>query len=109
MINADCSRLKTVHSDLYQRCINKYLQCLAKSKSSPSFPGFLTPEYVTESTSVIDVGINSKGGQITGDADFEKLAPLVRAITPVPGGVGAVTSTMVFSNLMAARNLKPGK
>ncbi len=72
-------------------------------------PGFLTPEYVTESTSVIDVGINSKDGQITGDADFEKLSPIVRAITPVPGGVGAVTSTMVFSNLMAARKLKPGK
>jgi methylenetetrahydrofolate dehydrogenase (NADP+)/methenyltetrahydrofolate cyclohydrolase len=72
-------------------------------------PGFLTSDYVTDGTSVIDVGINSRDGQITGDADFEKLAPLVRAITPVPGGVGAVTSTMVFSNLMAARNLKPGK
>ena len=71
--------------------------------------GFLSPDYVTDMTSVIDVGINSRDGQITGDADFEKLAPLVKAITPVPGGVGAVTSTMVFSNLMAARNLKPGK
>lgn len=72
-------------------------------------PGFLTTEFVTDRTSVIDVGINSREGQITGDADFEKLVPLVRAITPVPGGVGAVTSTMVFSNLMAARNLKQGK
>ncbi len=72
-------------------------------------PGFLTPEYATGRTSVIDVGINSKDGQITGDADMEKLAPLVRAITPVPGGVGAVTSTMVFSNLMAAIKLKPQK
>ncbi|MEM0156627.1 MAG: bifunctional 5,10-methylenetetrahydrofolate dehydrogenase/5,10-methenyltetrahydrofolate cyclohydrolase [Thermoplasmataceae archaeon] len=72
-------------------------------------PGFLTAEYVTDRTSVIDVGINLTGGQITGDADLENLLPLVRAITPVPGGVGAVTSTMVFSNLMAAGKLRPGK
>ncbi len=62
--------------------------------------GFLTTDFVTEDSAVIDVGINSVNGKLVGDADFPSLSSLVRIITPVPGGVGVVTSTMVFRNLI---------
>ena len=54
---------------------------------------------------VIDVGINRlEGKKLVGDADFEGLLPVVGAITPVPGGVGPMTITMLLSNtLLAAR------
>ena len=53
---------------------------------------------------VIDVGINwdeDKGG-ISGDADFDAVEPVVRAITPVPGGVGTVTSSVLVSHVIEA-------
>lgn len=62
------------------------------------------PEYTNPSQVIIDVGINwdeSKGG-ISGDCDFDQVAPLVQAITPVPGGVGGVTSTILISHVIEA-------
>ena len=60
---------------------------------------FLTRDYVTDESVVIDVGINSTANGIRGDADFESLNGFVRAITPVPGGVGKLTSVKIFQNL----------
>lgn len=71
-------------------------------------PGFLTRDYVNSNSAVIDVGINSRDGGILGDADFADLSGYVRAITPVPGGVGAVTSTMVFLNLLKGMEMSQG-
>ena len=62
-------------------------------------PDFTNPEQV-----IIDVGINwdeEKGG-ISGDCDFAAVEPLVKAITPVPGGVGGVTSTILVSHVIEA-------
>lgn len=67
-------------------------------------PGFLKKEMVGSETMVIDVGVNSINGKITGDADFESLKDYVKAITPVPGGVGSLTSLFIFSNLLQAIN-----
>lgn len=47
---------------------------------------------------VIDVGINREGGKLFGDVDFEAAKGQVRAITPVPGGVGPVTVAMLMQN-----------
>ncbi len=62
---------------------------------------------------VIDVGINwdEKKGGIAGDCDFDRVEPYVRAITPVPGGVGGVTSTILMSHVVksAERTLKQCK
>lgn len=63
---------------------------------------FLTREFVSEESVVIDVGINSVDGKIRGDADFDDLKDLVNTITPVPGGVGSLTSLIIFENLMRA-------
>lgn len=62
------------------------------------------PEYTNSDQVIIDVGINwdeSKGG-ISGDCDFEKVEPEVKAISPVPGGVGGVTSTVLISHVIEA-------
>ncbi|MCG2705579.1 MAG: bifunctional methylenetetrahydrofolate dehydrogenase/methenyltetrahydrofolate cyclohydrolase, partial [Candidatus Omnitrophica bacterium] len=49
---------------------------------------------------VIDVGINVKGGVITGDVEFDKAKKKAAYITPVPGGVGPVTTVMLMKNLV---------
>ena len=75
-------------------------------------PNFLGKEHVKEGAVVIDVGINrvedsslSKGYRLVGDVDFEGVAEICRAITPVPGGVGPMTIAMLISNtIKACRN-----
>lgn len=59
-------------------------------------PRLIRPEMVNRSAIVIDCGINATDGTITGDVDFDAVAPVVRAITPVPGGIGPVTPMMVL-------------
>ena len=64
----------------------------------------VTREYTNPDQVVIDVGINwdeEKGG-ISGDVAFDDVEPCVRAITPVPGGVGSVTSTVLISHVVEA-------
>ena len=61
-------------------------------------------EYTNPGQVIIDVGINrdeEKGG-ISGDCDFEKVEPQVKAISPVPGGVGGVTSMVLISHVIEA-------
>lgn len=64
----------------------------------------VTPEYVNPDQIVIDVGINwdEKKGGIAGDVDFNAVEPVVKAITPVPGGVGSVTSTILMKHVVEA-------
>ena len=62
-------------------------------------PAFTNPDQV-----VVDVGINwdeAKGG-ISGDVDFDTVEPVVRAITPVPGGVGSVTTCVLVDHVIEA-------
>lgn len=59
-------------------------------------PALIRPEMVNRSAVIVDCGINAVEGRIVGDVDFERVAPVVRAITPVPGGVGPVTPMMVL-------------
>ena len=52
---------------------------------------------------IIDVGVTlGKDGKLHGDVDFENVEPIVQAITPVPGGVGAVTSTVLVGHVVEA-------
>ena len=71
----------------------------------------VTPEYTNPGQIVIDVGINwdEKKGGISGDVDFEQVEPLVKAITPVPGGVGAVTSCVLVSHVIEAAGARQKK
>ena len=62
---------------------------------------FLTEEYVSSHSIVIDVGINvDETGALTGDADTEQILPIVKAITPVPRGVGSVTTVMLAKQVI---------
>ncbi len=61
-------------------------------------PGFIKGEWVREGAVVIDVGINSVEGKITGDVEFAAAAARAAFITPVPGGVGPVTAVMLMKN-----------
>lgn len=60
-------------------------------------------EYVNENMTVIDVGINvDENGKLCGDVDFEAVEPIVENITPVPGGTGAVTTSVLAKHVVKA-------
>ena len=62
-------------------------------------PRMITADMVKQGAIVIDVGINRlEDGRLVGDVDFETVAPIAGAITPVPGGVGPMTITMLMRN-----------
>lgn len=69
----------------------------------------VTDAFVSNGQVVMDVGINmDENGNLCGDVDFEKVEPLVASITPVPGGVGTVTTSVLAKHviLAAKRGLK---
>ncbi len=59
-------------------------------------PGLVQPAMVNCSAVIVDCGINAVEAGIVGDVEFATVAPVVRAISPVPGGVGPVTPMMVL-------------
>ena len=66
-------------------------------------PGVVGAEYVSAGQTVLDVGINfTSEGKMTGDADFSAVEPIVGAITPVPGGVGTVTTSVLMAHVVEA-------
>ncbi len=70
-------------------------------------PCFVTDDMVKEGAVVVDVGINRKpDGKLCGDVDFDKVSKIASLITPVPGGVGPMTITMLMQNtVFAAKNI----
>lgn len=69
-------------------------------------PRFLKADMVGEGATVIDVGTSRVDGRLVGDADFEAMRNKVRAITPVPGGVGPLTVAMLMRNVLTAASLQ---
>lgn len=65
-------------------------------------PKFIDETYVNENAIVIDVGTSSFEGKITGDVDFEKVIDKCKYLTPVPGGVGSLTTTLLIKNACEA-------
>lgn len=67
---------------------------------------FVKKEMIKDGAVIIDVGINrGKDGKLTGDVDFENVKEIASYITPVPGGVGPMTITMLMNNVIkAAKN-----
>jgi methylenetetrahydrofolate dehydrogenase (NADP+)/methenyltetrahydrofolate cyclohydrolase len=67
-------------------------------------PRFVTRQMVRPGAVVVDVGIHRTAGGIVGDVDFDDVSQVASRITPVPGGVGPLTVTMLLHNtLLAAR------
>lgn len=70
-------------------------------------PNFVKADMVKDGAVVIDVGINRlEDGTITGDVDYENVAPKASFITPVPGGVGPMTIAMLLNNVVKAAKIK---
>lgn len=69
-------------------------------------PRFITADMVKDGAVVIDVGINRADGKICGDVDFETVCEKADWITPVPGGVGKMTITMLLENTVEAAERK---
>ena len=66
-------------------------------------PKFVTPDMVKDGAVVLDVGINRMDdGKLCGDVDFDAVCEKTSYITPVPGGVGPMTITMLLKNTLAA-------
>ena len=65
-------------------------------------PNFISGEMVKPGAVVIDVGINRVDGALVGDVDFQSVSEVAGSITPVPGGVGPMTITMLLKNTLAA-------
>ena len=71
---------------------------------------FITGDMVKEGAVVIDVGMNRRAdGKLTGDVDFATVAPKASHITPVPGGVGPMTITMLMQNTLTAARIAAGR
>ncbi|OHA92399.1 MAG: hypothetical protein A3J09_02555 [Candidatus Zambryskibacteria bacterium RIFCSPLOWO2_02_FULL_51_21] len=70
-------------------------------------PELITKNHVSRDQIVIDVGINILGNEkLVGDVDFKNVSKKVRAISPVPGGVGPMTVASLFQNLLEAYELQ---
>jgi methylenetetrahydrofolate dehydrogenase (NADP+)/methenyltetrahydrofolate cyclohydrolase len=71
--------------------------------------GLVTADMVRPGAVVIDVGTNrTADGRLVGDVDFDGVAEVAGAITPVPGGVGPMTVTMLLANTLHAARLRRG-
>lgn len=71
--------------------------------SATGCQGLIRGDYVRPGQTVVDVGVTvGEDGRIRGDVAFEEVEPIVDAITPVPGGVGAVTSTVLVGHAVEA-------
>ena len=63
-------------------------------------PRMITSEFVREGQVVIDVGIHVVDDKLCGDVDYDGVSEIVDAITPVPGGVGSVTTTVLLKHVI---------
>ncbi len=88
--------------DLKAKCLEADILVVAIGK-----PDFITGDMVKDGAVVVDVGINRKeDGKLTGDVDFATVEPKASYITPVPGGAGPMTITMLLKNTVKAAELK---
>lgn len=65
-------------------------------------PGFLTGSMVKPGATVIDAGINMTPNGLAGDVELESVAAVAGALSPVPGGLGAVTAALLLRNVLTA-------
>lgn len=99
MLRENCT-VTTCHSrtkDLREVCKRADILIVAIGKAK-----FIDDSYIKEGAIVIDVGTNSVDGKITGDVDFEKAIEKASLATSVPGGVGALTTTLLMKNACEA-------
>lgn len=100
LLNADAT-VTVCHSktaDLKKECLEADILVAAVGKAK-----FITADMIKEGAIVVDVGMNrDENGKLCGDVDFENVKDKCSYITPVPGGVGPMTITMLMYNTCAA-------
>lgn len=72
-------------------------------------PALITAAHVRRGATVVDVGVNRTESGLVGDVDFDEVAEVAGAITPVPGGVGPMTRAMLLSNTIDAARARTGR
>ncbi len=96
--NATVTMCHTKTVDMNSICRDKDILIVAAGRAKIIDDSYTNPDQV-----VIDVGINvDNDGNMCGDVDFEKVEPVCKAITPVPGGVGSVTTAILCRHLIEA-------
>lgn len=69
-------------------------------------PRLITGTMIRPGTTVIDAGANQVGEKLVGDVDHDSVAAVAGALTPVPGGVGTVTTALIMANVVRAASLR---
>jgi methylenetetrahydrofolate dehydrogenase (NADP+)/methenyltetrahydrofolate cyclohydrolase len=112
--NSTVTIVHTATKDLAFHCLRADILIVAAG-----VPGLVKPEWIKPGACVIDVGVNRVGEKISektgkkvailrGDVDFEKAKEIAGLITPVPGGVGPMTITMLMKNTLNSLKFKLG-
>ena len=100
LLGKDCT-VTICHSKT--QFLNTYTRDADILVSATGKPGLITKDMVKRGAAVIDVGITrGEDGELHGDVDFESVEPIAGWITPVPGGVGPMTVTMLMENVILA-------
>ncbi|QDW99146.1 bifunctional methylenetetrahydrofolate dehydrogenase/methenyltetrahydrofolate cyclohydrolase FolD [Staphylococcus agnetis] len=89
--------------------IHEHLKNADVIVSAVGRPGMVKKEDVKEGAVVIDVGNTpDENGKLKGDVEYDEVSEVASAITPVPGGVGPMTITMVLNNTLIAEKMRRG-
>lgn len=100
--NATVTVVHTKTVDMAATC--KHAEILVAAAGSAKM---IKPEYVADGAVVIDVGINvDEEGKLCGDVDFEAIGNIASIATPVPGGVGSVTTSVLAKHLVKAAHMR---
>lgn len=93
--NATVTICHTKTANLEEECKNADIICAAAGVAKMINSSFVRPGQV-----VVDVGINVVDGKLCGDVDYDDVSAIAEAMTPVPGGVGTVTTTMLLKHII---------
>lgn len=95
--NATVTICHTKSENMAELCRSADILVVAAGKAGVVDESFVSPNQI-----VLDVGINmDENGKLVGDVKFDAVEPIVAAITPVPAGIGSVTSTVLCSHVVA--------
>lgn len=102
--NATVTMCHSKTRELASACRGADILVVAIGKAKAIGRRFVSPNQI-----VIDVGINvDESGETRGDVDYDEVSPVVQAITPVPGGVGSVTTAILCKHLVEAAERRLG-
>lgn len=93
--NATVTVCHTKTKDIEKKCQEADIICAAAGCAN-----MVTADFVKKGQVVVDVGINMVDGKLCGDVNFAQVSEIVDAITPVPGGVGSLTTTMLLKHVL---------